>query len=93
MLLLFLRSKRSSSDDDVVSLLWMACFFILESEHAQNSDQIYQINMLKMSIFRQNYRMAEIKKQIRLHRSRLIDAESVYHNGMVYQLLLRRSHT
>lgn len=30
MLLLFLRSKRSSSDDDVVSLLWMACFFTLK---------------------------------------------------------------
>lgn len=30
MLLLFLRSKRSSSEDEVVSLLWMACFFTLE---------------------------------------------------------------
>lgn len=30
MLLLFLRSNRSSSEDEVVSLLWMACFFTLE---------------------------------------------------------------
>lgn len=32
MLLLFLRSNRSSSEDEVVSLLWMACFFTLEHE-------------------------------------------------------------
>ena len=33
MLLLFLRSKRSSSEDEVVSLLWMACFFTLKYDN------------------------------------------------------------
>lgn len=33
MLLLFLRSNRSSSDDEVVSLLWMACFFTLGKQN------------------------------------------------------------